>query len=96
MTCQVELISKNKFLEAVWDKNVKAFIAYINNLTAKIIILLAKKSSIFLLLVEKVLILTKYLDFADFFSKKSIKVLFKYNRVNKYVIEFKKKQATIL
>lgn len=52
------------------NKNVKDFIAYINQLANKITIYLAKKVNIVLLLVEKILILVKYLDFQDIFLKK--------------------------
>lgn len=42
-----------------------------------------------LLLVEKIFILAKYLDFINVFSKKVIKIFFKYFEVNNHIIELK-------
>ena len=48
---------------------------------------LAWQAQIALLLIEKVTVLEKYLDFADVFSKKSDKVLPEYIEINKYLIK---------
>lgn len=42
-TCKVKFIGKNNFVEALLEENVKAFMAHINNLMAKITIHLKKK-----------------------------------------------------
>lgn len=49
-----------------------------------------KKIQISLLLVEKISILAKYLDFRNVFSKKSAKIWPKQIEANKYTIELKK------
>ena len=74
------------------DENVKAFVVYMNSLSlgSKITIHLAWKAQLALLLAEKVIILAKYLDFADVFSKESAEVLPKRTGINKDVIELEK------
>lgn len=67
---------------------IKVFVVHISTLAAKITIYFAKKAQIFIVLVEKVNIPVKYLNFIDKFSKNSAKVFFKYTRSNKPVIEF--------
>lgn len=62
------------FAEVILDENIERFVAYINSLRAKITIHSAKKTSITLLLVEKVIIPIKYSDFTDVFLKKLAKV----------------------
>lgn len=47
--CWIRLIAKNKFAEAGLDKNIKAFVAYISCLVAKIIIYLVRGAQILLL-----------------------------------------------
>lgn len=46
----------------------------------------ACKAQIALLMVKKVIVLNKYLDFADFFSKNSAAKLIKRFDINKYLI----------
>lgn len=74
----------------VLNDNIKVFVIYINNVAAKITIHIVKKALIFLLLVEKVIILAKYLDLADLSLKKLAKVLPKYIEVNQYAIKLEK------
>ena len=54
---------------------------------SKITIYLAQKAQIALLPIEKVTIPAEYADFADFFSKKSTKVLPERTDNNKYAIK---------
>lgn len=54
----------------------KAFVVYMAHLKAKILIYLAWKAQITLLLTKKDIVLAKYLDFTDVFSKKSAIKLF--------------------
>lgn len=66
---QIKLIDENKYIEAILNKNIKAVIVNFHNLAVIIIICLAKKAWIISLLVEKVTISAKYLNFTDIFSK---------------------------
>lgn len=77
MIHQLELIDKNEFVEVVKDENFKAFVAYIRDFVGKMAIYSARKAWIFSISIEKITILSKYLDFADVLLKKSAKVLFK-------------------
>lgn len=47
----------------------------------------AREAQIALLLTEEVIVLDKYSDFADVFSKKSTTVLSKRNNINKHIID---------
>ena len=74
------------------DENIKAFVIYVSflNLRLKIITHPAKKTQIALLFIEKVLILAKYLDFANIFLKKSAQILPEQTRASKYTIMLEK------
>ena len=74
------------------DKNLEVFITHVSSLSLelKTIIDSGKKAWIVLLLVEKVTISAKYLDFADIFSKKWAKVLLKQTKANKHIIMLEK------
>ena len=61
-------------------------------LTLKMTIYLVQNAQIALLLIEKVTVSEKYLDFADVFSKKSAKVLPKRMGINKHVIKIEKEK----
>lgn len=54
----------------------KVFVIYIAYLNIKILIQLAQKAQIALLIIEKIVILVKYLDYTKVFSKKSVIELF--------------------
>lgn len=69
--------------------NDTVFMAHISSLAALITINLARKTLISLLLVDKVTILAKYLDFADIFLKKLAKALLRQTGANKHIIKFK-------
>ena len=60
---------------------------HISFLRLKRTIHLARKAYIALLVVKKVNVLTKYLDFANVFLEKSEKVLLEQTRANKYAIK---------
>lgn len=49
-----------------------------------------KKTYMVLLLVEKVIILAEYLEFANIFPKNLTEIFFKYNKANKYIIKLEK------
>lgn len=53
------------------DKNIEAFKIHITLVTSKILIYLAWKTQITSLLAQKIIVLTKYLDFIAIFLKKS-------------------------
>lgn len=73
----------------VLDLIKKVFIIYKAYLEAKMLIYLTCKAQIVLLVVEKVTIPIKYLDFIDIFSKKlAVKFLEKL-KINKYIINLK-------
>ena len=73
----------------VLDKNIKAFIIYVNffSLRSEITIYSIRKASIVLLIFQKTIVLVKYLDYANVFSRKSTKVLPKKTSINKYDIK---------
>lgn len=71
------------------NENVKAFIAHIGSLAAEITIYLARKVELFFLLVKKIIISAKYLDFANIFPKKLPQMLCKQSRANKHIIKLK-------
>lgn len=68
---------------------------YIAYLGSMIIISLAQEEKIFLLLVEKVIVSKKYLDFIEIFSKKFVAILFKYFDIIKYIIDLELDQQTL-
>ena len=57
------------------------------SLKPKITINLSRKAHIALLLTKKVIVLAKYLDFANIFFKKSVKMLPKRIKINEYAIQ---------
>ena len=57
------------------NENIKTFVIHVSFLKSKIIIHLARKAQMALLLAKKVIILAKYLDFANVFLKKVANVL---------------------
>lgn len=59
------------------------------------IIYLAKKAQTSLLLVEKIIISIKYLDFADVFLKKLTVVLPKQTKAKKYAIKLEKSKQSL-
>lgn len=59
------------------------------SLEDKMLIHLAYKAQTALLIAKKMTILIKYLDFIDFFSRKSATKLLKYFDINKRVIDLK-------
>lgn len=63
------------------DKNIKVFIVHIKQLSL-MLIHLAQKAQIILLIVEKIKIPTKDLDFADVFSKQKVIELLKIIQLN--------------
>lgn len=68
------------------DKKIKAFIVYMIFLRFKMSIHLTWKAKIVLLLVEKITILAKYLDFLNIFSEISAMELFEWLNINKHTI----------
>lgn len=84
----VKIINNKEFTKTALDENIKAFVIHIAFFSLRqIIIYPAWKAQIALLLTEKVTVLTKYLNFANIFSKKSAVELFKKLEINKYVID---------
>ena len=83
-------MNKIEFIKAVLYKNINAFLVYVRSLELRMTIYLAKKTQIALMLTKKVIILVKYLDFANVFLKKLIKVLLEQIRANKHAIKLEK------
>lgn len=71
-TKYIHITSQKKFLIIVLNLDKKAFLVYIAflSLGLKIFIYLTRKAQIALMLIEKVMILTKNSDFVNIFSKK--------------------------
>lgn len=61
-----------------------------NSLRAKLTIYLTKKGFISLFLLQEVIILAKYSNFAYIFLKKLVKILLKSIKVNHHIIKFEK------
>lgn len=75
------------FVKMALNANIKAFIAYSSKLVSMMIIYLAKKAWILLLLIVKLIILIKYLNFVNIIVKNSTKMLSKQTEVNKFAIK---------
>ena len=72
------------------DKNVEAFVVHVTSINLskpKIWIHPAREAQMAFLIVEEVKILTKYSDFADFFSEEKALVLSKQINLNKHIIK---------
>lgn len=65
-----------------------------SSLSARMTVNPMKKAWILVLLVEKFIILVKYLDYMHKILKKSAKVLTKQTRINKYGIKLKKSKSS--
>lgn len=61
----------------VLNEKIKAFVTHIDSLVAQMMIYLARNILILLLLIRKIIIMTKYLDLSDVFANKSVKVFLK-------------------
>ena len=88
-TRQVKIIDQMEFAKAALNENVEAFVMHVSSLGLRISIHPAKKAQLALLLTEKVIVPTKYLDFTDVFSKKSANVLLERTGANEHIIELK-------
>lgn len=71
------------------DLRKKAFIIHIAYLSLKIIIYLAWEAQIIFLIIKKIDILAKYLDYANVFLEKSAVELPKHCNINKYFMNLK-------
>lgn len=67
---KIEIINIKEFAKTVLDENVGAFMVYITWPIFKMLIHLAQKTGIPLLIIKKVIVLAKCLDYAIIFSKK--------------------------
>lgn len=74
-------------MAAALNQIQKAFVIQIVYLYNTILIYLAQKTQIALLLFKKVIIVKKYYNYVDIFSKKSAVKLFKRSNINKHVID---------
>ena len=76
-TEKVELINKKEFVKVAFNENIRAFVVHVSflSLRSKMTIYLARKVRIVLLLVKKVIVSAKYLDFADVFLEESTNIL---------------------
>lgn len=72
------------------NKKIEAFMVYVILFTSKIIIYSAKKAQIACLPPKSLLFSKKYVDFANVFFKKLVKVLSKHIIINKHIIKLKK------
>ena len=88
-TQRVELIDKKEFAKVTLDKNIETFMVYVNFLSQglRMTIHLAKKVQIFLLIVKKISILAKYLDFANVFLEKSANIFLEQIGANEHAIQ---------
>lgn len=91
MTFEIKAIDKIQFTEVLMKKNDEVFVVDIHSFTAKITIFVSRKLQIFLLLIQKVIILSKNFYFVDVFLKKLIILILKLTRANKYFIKLIKR-----
>lgn len=66
----MQIIDQKKFAVIVLNPGKKAFIIYIAYLKTEMLIYLVREAQIVLLLIEKVTVLAKYLNYANVFLKK--------------------------
>lgn len=87
-TMQVQIISWKEFAATTLDPGKEVFTVHIAfpGLKTKMSIYLAWKAQIAFLLTKKVIILTKYLDYTDIFSKKSASELPQWSNINWHAI----------
>ena len=67
---------------AALGKNIEAFVMHVSFLRLRMTMYPAREAQMALLLTVKVIILAKYLDFADVFSEKSANILPEQTGVN--------------
>ena len=93
-TQKVEFINKKEFAKAVLDENIEAFVVYMNSLSlgSKIMIHPARETQIALVLAKEVIVLAKYSDFADVFSKELAKRLPERTGINEHAIKLKNRK----
>lgn len=77
----LKIINKKEFAKKVIDKNVKAFMLYITSLLI-MLIHPAKKAQTIMLIIEKIQIAAKHLDFWNVFLKKRVLVLLEATGLN--------------
>lgn len=73
----MQIINEKEFVIAALNLTKKTFMIHMAYLGAKILIYLAQKFQITLLITEKVIVLAKYFDFVEIFSKKLVMKLLK-------------------
>lgn len=83
----MQKIGGKKFAAAALDLGKKVFAMHMAYLGLKMLICPTCEAQISLLVAEKVIILTKYSDFSDIFSKKSVAELLKRSDINKHSID---------
>lgn len=87
----IKLINIKKFNKIAINKNIKIFVIYITSLSLSLILIYwAKKAKISLLIIEKIKIFNKYLNFINIFSEKKASILPKITKFNQYIIKLKK------
>lgn len=86
---RVKLIDKKNFAKGLLDKDIEAFLVYVNFPSlGSMIIYSAQEAQTALLHLKKATISTKYVDFVDIFSKESAKMFLERTSINKHVIEW--------
>lgn len=79
----IKLINTKKFNKIAINKNIKTFVVYITSLSLSLILIYwVKKAKISLLIIEKIKIFNKYLDFINIFSEKKASILPKITKFN--------------
>ena len=79
----MDIMNKKKFTKTVLDENIEDFVIHIISFNLNLMpIHLSQEAQIVLLVINKVQILFKYLDFSDIFSKKRALVLLEITNLN--------------
>ena len=86
-TWRVKIIDQKEFVKAALDENVEPFVVHFSFLRSRMTIHLAREAQLALLLVEKVTVPTKYLDFTDIFLEKSANILRERTGANEHAIK---------
>ena len=81
-TCWVKFIDRKEFAKAALDKTLKAFVIHISSLGSRMPIHPARKAQLTLLLAKKVIVIAKYLDFANVFLEELANILPKQTSAN--------------
>lgn len=83
----MQIINEKKSVEAALNSIKEIFVIHVSSLDANTFIYLSQNTHVTLLIADKVIVLKKYLYYADVFLKKLAIEMHKYLGINKYAID---------